>query len=99
MNVFIVFVKFLSWIVISWRGPKDCHPKWTILLMGTALKSTFLWEDFSLGPQSGIVRFGIGKDQPTFHLHEFAQSHIRERRLPPFLRPKAYKARVRGVSP
>ena len=42
-----------------------------------------LWEDFRLGPQLGIVRFGMGKDWPTSHLYEFAQSHIGERRLPP----------------
>ena len=42
-----------------------------------------LWEDFRLGPQSGIVRFGVGNDRPTSHPHKFAQSHIGERRLPP----------------
>ena len=41
-----------------------------------------VWEDFRLGPQSGIVCFGMGKDQLTSHPHKFAQSHIGERRLP-----------------
>ena len=51
----------------------------------------------------------MGKDRPMFHPHEFAQSHIKERRLPlmpykcssgtPIFRPKAYKAWVGGVSP
>ena len=41
-----------------------------------------LWEDFRLGPQSGIVRFEMGKDRPTSHPHEFAQSHIGKKRLP-----------------
>ena len=31
-----------------------------------------LWEDFRLGPQSGIVHFGMGKNRPTSHPHEFA---------------------------
>ena len=43
----------------------------------------YMWEDFRLDSQSGIVRFGMGNDRPTSHLHEFAQSHIEERRLPP----------------
>ena len=42
-----------------------------------------LCEDFHLGPQSGIVHVGMGKDRPTSHPHEFAQPHIRERCLPP----------------
>ena len=41
-----------------------------------------MWEDFRFDPQSGIIRFGMGKDRLTSHLHEFAQSHIGERRLP-----------------
>ena len=42
-----------------------------------------LWEDFRLGPQSGIVRFRMGKDRLTSHPHEFDQSHIGKRCLPP----------------
>ena len=42
-----------------------------------------VWEDFRFGPQSSIIRFGIGKNRPTSLPHEFAQSHIGERRLPP----------------
>ena len=42
-----------------------------------------MWEDFRLDPQLGIVRFRMGKDRLMSHLHEFAQSHIGERRLPP----------------
>ena len=40
-----------------------------------------MWEDFRLDPQSGIVCIEMVKDRPTSHLHEFAQSHIGERRL------------------
>jgi len=50
--------------------------------MSVLLLHAFWWEDFRLGPQSGIFRFGMGKDRPTSHSHEFAQSHIGERRLP-----------------
>ena len=46
------------------------------------LKQYSLWEDFRLGPQSGIVYFGMDKDWPIPQLHEFAQSHIGERHLP-----------------
>ena len=31
-----------------------------------------VWEDFRLGPQSGIIHFGMGNDWPTSHPHEFA---------------------------
>ena len=42
-----------------------------------------MWEDFRLGPQLGIVRFGMGKDRPTSHPHKFARSHNGKRRLSP----------------
>ena len=43
-------------------------------------------------PQEGIVHFGFRCDP-----HGFTQSHAHYGT--PFLRPSAYKARVRGVSP
>ena len=41
-----------------------------------------LWEE-QIFPQSFIVHFGMGRVDPYFHPHGFAQSHIRERRLTP----------------
>ena len=35
-----------------------------------------LWEDFRLGPQSGIVRFGMDNDWPTSHPHEFTHTTV-----------------------
>ena len=49
------------------KNPCGLHPNRTIPLMGTTLKSAFLWDHTHYGT--------------------------------PFLRPSAYKARVRGVSP
>ena len=50
-----------------------------------------LWEEFRLNPQLGIVCFGMGKDWPTSHLYEFAQSHIGEKRLSPLPYKPNYK--------
>ena len=38
----------------------------------STLYTYILWEDFRLGPQLGIVHFGMGKDRSTSHPHEFA---------------------------
>ena len=46
------------------------------------LKDAFFWEE-RIFPQSSIVRFGMGRVDPCSHPHEFAQSHIGERHLPP----------------
>ena len=51
------------------------------VLIGIFSKTKFAWTFVSA--QSGIVRFEMGKDWPTFHPHEFAQTHIGQRRLPP----------------
>ena len=73
---------------------------------------------FPLNPKSRLFVGGTNLSPIRYYLlweqasaqcnpHEFVQSHIGERRLPPdhthygtpFLRPSAYKARVGGVSP
>ena len=53
-----------------------------------------MWEDFCLGSQSSIVRFGNGVE--TYSSRICSIPHREE--TPPTLRPKAYKARVGGVS-
>ena len=69
----------------------DLHPTCTNLLNPTSGRDAShpclinLWPKegctvvcviFHLSSQSGIVHFGMGKDWPTSHPHEFAQSHI-----------------------